>query len=205
MKKNKGFTLVELLAVIVILAIIMIIAIPAVLNTMQTAQRKTFGEFIQKVYNVGERKYIEDTSFNNITIYPNAVYIYSIKDDLGMNNTGDYAGYFYVHIDPSVTEYTMLVFNKDLGFQEKVYSSKEHIDLDKVIEDGVGNPNYVREYMGLTVDYDLYGMTKDKFMNGLKGYYKMKTCIDGYPSEWGRSLKIVDAANPSNIVENICD
>jgi type IV pilus assembly protein PilA len=44
MKKKKGFTLVELLAVIVILAIIMIIAIPAVLNTMQTARKKSFME-----------------------------------------------------------------------------------------------------------------------------------------------------------------
>ena len=38
MKNKKGFTLVELLAVIVILAIIMIIAIPAVLQTMESAR-----------------------------------------------------------------------------------------------------------------------------------------------------------------------
>ena len=45
-RNNKGFTLVELLAVIVILAIIMIIAIPSVLATMSTARKKTFEEFM---------------------------------------------------------------------------------------------------------------------------------------------------------------
>ena len=52
-KTNKGFTLVELLAVIVILAIIMIIAIPAVLETMQSARKKTFKEYAMKVTNEG--------------------------------------------------------------------------------------------------------------------------------------------------------
>ena len=40
--KNKGFTLVELLAVIVILAIIMVIAIPSVTNSSGAAKEKTF-------------------------------------------------------------------------------------------------------------------------------------------------------------------
>ena len=55
MKKN-GFTLVELLAVIVILAVIMIIAIPAVLSTMKTAKSKGFMEYLQKVSNTAQKK-----------------------------------------------------------------------------------------------------------------------------------------------------
>ena len=58
MKKNKGFTLVELLAVIVILAIIMIIAIPAVLNTMETAKRKSMINFAEKIINEVEKTYM---------------------------------------------------------------------------------------------------------------------------------------------------
>ena len=46
MKKNiinkRGFTLIELLAVIIILAVIMVFAIPAVLDTSNNAQKKTF-------------------------------------------------------------------------------------------------------------------------------------------------------------------
>ncbi len=42
MKKSKGFTLVELLAVIVILAVLVLFATPAVTSIMQNSQKKTF-------------------------------------------------------------------------------------------------------------------------------------------------------------------
>lgn len=104
MKKNSkkmlnGFTLVELLAVIVILAIIMIIAIPAVLNTLQSSRRKTMVEFAQKVLITGQRKYLEDKSFNGIANISRGSYYYSIKDDLGISNTGDFDGYYIVWVD----------------------------------------------------------------------------------------------------------
>ena len=42
MKKRNGFTLVELLAVIVILAIILVIAVPSIMNTIKDARRASF-------------------------------------------------------------------------------------------------------------------------------------------------------------------
>ncbi len=91
-KKNKGFTLVELLAVIVILAIIMIIAIPAVLDTMTSARRKTFGEYVTKVYDVAQKKYLSDELLNGGSSYIR----YDITKDLGLDNTGDYKGYVVI-------------------------------------------------------------------------------------------------------------
>lgn len=61
MKKlnKKGFTLVELLAVIVILAVIMVITIPTVLGSMGNAKqkaydsaKKTIEEYVEKQYQV---------------------------------------------------------------------------------------------------------------------------------------------------------
>lgn len=63
MKKlnKKGFTLVELLAVIVILAVIMVITIPTVLGSMTTAREKAFEsavatieEYLQKQYDYSQ-------------------------------------------------------------------------------------------------------------------------------------------------------
>ena len=42
MKKRNGFTLVELLAVIVILAIILVIAVPQIMNTIKDARKGAF-------------------------------------------------------------------------------------------------------------------------------------------------------------------
>ena len=100
---RKGFTLVELLAVIVILAIIMIIAIPAVLSTMQTAKQKSFLEYTTKVYTAAQNKYMEEKAtgvdesngskrkkIEGVAGY--VCYDYDIKTALGLTSTGNYIG-----------------------------------------------------------------------------------------------------------------
>lgn len=81
MKKmnKKGFTLIELLAVIIILAVIMVFAVPAIMETSNTAQRKSFQLYAQRVLTKAT-EYVEtqkmlgytkaqgnnDTSFYNV-------------------------------------------------------------------------------------------------------------------------------------------
>ena len=79
MKKlnNKGFTLVELLAVIVILAIIMVITIPTVLNSMGSAKQEAFDTAVLTVQDY-MKKQIEACSLGN---YDLAKYEKSIFDD----------------------------------------------------------------------------------------------------------------------------
>ena len=114
MDKRKGFTLVELLAVIVILAIIMIIAIPSVLDTLDTARKKTFIEYVSKVYQTGLNKYLEQVTsdtlpniacgdeyvgpcYDHSTAYGDIlIYIYEIQSDLGLTSTGTYEGFVAV-------------------------------------------------------------------------------------------------------------
>ncbi len=84
-----GFTLVELLAVIVILAIIMIISIPAVLNTVSTAKQKTFAEYVTKICDTAQKKYLSEGLLN-----PQPAYVrYDITKDLDLGSTGDYKGH----------------------------------------------------------------------------------------------------------------
>ena len=92
-EKIKGFTLVELLAIIVILAIIMLIAIPTVLNTLQSARKKAFVEYADKIVGLSEQKYLEGVMIGEEDY---TCYIYNIKTDLGLSNTGEYNGYVLV-------------------------------------------------------------------------------------------------------------
>lgn len=93
MRKKNGFTLVELLAVIVVLAIIMIIAIPSVLEAMNNARRKAFVIYAEKAFKDAQIQYVSDSQS---TIPGAGVYIYDIKTDLGSTDTGSYHGYVIV-------------------------------------------------------------------------------------------------------------
>ena len=92
---RKGFTLVELLAVIVILAIIMIIAIPAVLSTMEQARQKTFSEYVTKVHNAANNFYLKNKNFDDVSAQKGTKVgdctVYTLNE-IGMTSTGDYEG-----------------------------------------------------------------------------------------------------------------
>lgn len=94
MKKKNGFTLVELLAVIVILAIIMVIAIPSVLNIVTTGRVKSFETYAKKTVLATEQKNTEEEMTQAIS--GKGIYTYSIKEDLDLSNTGSYEGYVVV-------------------------------------------------------------------------------------------------------------
>ncbi len=64
MKDKKGFTLVELLAVIAILAILVIIALPNVMGMFNQAKENSFTTEIKTVYQQAEQKWISDSMFN---------------------------------------------------------------------------------------------------------------------------------------------
>lgn len=64
---GRGFTLIELLAVIIVLAIIMIFAIPAVLNTSNSAQQKSFQLYAERILSKAT-EYVETQKMLNGTI-----------------------------------------------------------------------------------------------------------------------------------------
>ena len=62
MKDNRGFTLVELIAVVVILAVIMLIAVPNVVSTINKNKKESFIEDAKKFRAAVEAKIASDTS-----------------------------------------------------------------------------------------------------------------------------------------------
>ena len=71
MKKRNGFTLVELLAVIVILAIILVIAIPQIIKTIEAARLGAFRSTAKLLLSQAEKqKLIDETLDVNGTATP---------------------------------------------------------------------------------------------------------------------------------------
>ncbi len=93
-KKNNGFTLVELLAVIVILALIMILAIPAILRVMNEARREGFYLYTRSLESKAMARYQEDIQqLGDTNSNIEACRVYDISEDFDLSNTGDYHGY----------------------------------------------------------------------------------------------------------------
>ena len=63
--KKKGFTLVELLAVIAILAILVIIALPNVIKLYNDAKKNAFLTEVKTLYNTASSKYISESLKGN--------------------------------------------------------------------------------------------------------------------------------------------
>ncbi len=168
MKDRKGFTLVELLAVIVILAIIMIIAIPSVLGTLETARRKTFVEYITRVFEAGQNQYLTQVSTGNlpdercqnttkhtkpcyVDTFDMREYFYDITTDLGLSSTGSYKGYVCVVPANQVVEETQIL----VGLYDNNY-------MTQTIVSDEGEDTKDRYY----INYTLYGEPKtDEIVN----------------------------------------
>ena len=111
MKGNKkGFTLIELLAVIIVLALILVFAIPAVLNTSEKAQKKTFATYARKVLTLGQEFIEAEKLDSNIT--KKAIYNHATKGfSLGTNDNDYYACVVYDSSEEGNEKYKIYMFN----------------------------------------------------------------------------------------------
>ena len=109
MKNNKGFTLVELLAVIAILAILVIIALPNVLKMFNDAKKNSFLTEAKTVYGEAGKKYISD----NITSPGNNEHIYckSKTDSLNPLSLSGRGINYYIKTDSNGNVNTIVVWD----------------------------------------------------------------------------------------------
>lgn len=104
---KKGFTLVELLAVIVVLAIIMIIAIPAVVESMNNAKKGSFKIYAQRALGNAESTFQSEDLLGTLPTDKNDdnrkkigdnCYCYTLAG-IGLTSSGNFKGYVTVSLD----------------------------------------------------------------------------------------------------------
>ena len=109
MKKNKGFTLVELLAVIAILAILVIMALPAVLRMYRQARINNFQNEVRSVYRTAQSQFLGDSinlESGEKILYTNAdscapTGVDSVKA-LDMTGNSNFKYYVLINVDGKV-------------------------------------------------------------------------------------------------------
>ena len=139
--KNKGFTLVELLAVIAILAILVIIALPNVLKMFNDSKKNSFLTEAKTIYSEVSKKYISESMKGNKLTYV------SSEDDTKLDMTGKSLKYcVLLNADGSVK--SMKVSNGE--WIAELPSGKKITDLKNAdLKDGNLN------------DYDCYNPFRD--------------------------------------------
>ncbi len=173
MKKNKGFTLVELLAVIAILAILVIIALPNVMGMFNQAKESSFMTELKQIYKVAQQQWISDSLFGT------GEKVYS-RCDNGCTNSLDLSGRteleYYIKIDQggSIVEYYATDGTYQYGYSgpgllptdiKTVVHIADINEDDKIVIDGGGatdpnpvNNDNVNEYA------IMFGNTNTKFL-----------------------------------------
>ena len=142
---KKGFTLVELLAVIVVLAIIMIIAIPAVVESMNNAKKGSFKIYAQRALGNAESTFQSEdllgmlpgsnTDANKKKI-SDSCYCYSLAG-VGLTSSGNFKGYVTISLDTK-REATYRVTLTDNSYYT---SNSTYVDLNdgsKIIDGSNG-------------------------------------------------------------------
>ena len=140
-KKNrkKGFTLVELLAVIVVLAVIMVLAVPSVLNQMNSAKQKTFQMYGERMVNNAMQAYesqllLGTTSFTNHYKEGTDTYNCYTLTELGLaKNENSFKGFVVVKNstlinDNSANSTTYLVYLTDGSYYYEGTDSNDVIN-----------------------------------------------------------------------------
>ena len=134
-----GFTLVELLAVIVVLGILITISIPAINDSVKKSKKEAFVEYSQSIISKSEQTALAKLMGANTSL-EDSCFMFSITEDLGLSETGDYQGWVLYKLETD--KYYITLYNKDYmiinySFSEGNSSSKQVKEKIKVYKKSV--------------------------------------------------------------------
>ena len=196
MSNKKGFTLVELLAVIAILAILVIIAMPNVLNMFMNAKKSSFVTEAQNVIKQVTNKYIDESLKGN--------HISTISND---NNPLDLSGNikYEIEIDSQGNVTSYIISNDSYC----ISSSKKYNELTK--DDVKDDCSYESLHnIAGTLSKDFYsktGRTAKDVVSSITFYSDGRTidATEKYDVSEAQDNSIIMYVNPTNENSSLID
>ena len=136
LKNRKGFTLVELLAVIVVLAIIILIALPAVLSSMEKARKNAFIVEATETVKIAQTAYSDAimSGKQGNTFCVDYAYLLD-KGFIDKKDSTNYAGSVLIEVVPGTQKvtYTLWFSNPNYsitGFANNAQAGVAYADID---------------------------------------------------------------------------
>lgn len=134
MKNKKGFTLVELLAVIVILGVLLMIAVPAVQNVIKKAKNNATQKQAELFIDAAKKMAIIDEATSDMVIYK----LIDLDSDVDTNRftgmvvalkeNGSYK--YYIYLNDSVNK-------KTIGNNNNIFEFASEDKINEKVTDGV--------------------------------------------------------------------
>ena len=176
--KNKGFTLVELLAVIAILAILVIVAMPNVLEMFNQAKVNTFVTEVQKIMDTSTSQFTQDAIKNSgQTVYYSSVDNPELKTSQ-LNISGAEKDYF-IEMDRNGNFKRIIIYDDNYCYDVYTYYGNDSIgNVDDSKSQFQGNK--IEKNKVNTTDIRLSGNDENIIVVSKEGNnivsYKVKGC-----------------------------
>lgn len=135
MKNKKGFTLVEVLAVIIVLALLFVIATPKILDAIENSEKNAFKNNVENLIKTAEMEYQNNGGTDEINyIFP--------ESDLNVNGDKPSSGTISIELDEN-NNFIGTVVDKLVSSNGKWCASKRMFDKEAVIAKVVDGYCYV--------------------------------------------------------------
>lgn len=129
LKNKKGFTLVELLAVIVVLAIIILIAMPSVMSAMDKARRNALITEASEITKIAATAFADDSMGTGLT--SKCYSLQALKDGGYLDkNLKDYSGSVSISIDSNTGAVTRKIWLSNGIYKIVTKANKQDSPVD---------------------------------------------------------------------------
>ena len=134
--KKKGFTLVELLAVIAILAILVIMALPAVLRMFTQARKDLFENEVREMFKTSQKQFLSDSMLNSgqKILYTNAESCSPTGVDSvrSLNMTGNSNLKYYILVNTDGKVLNVRASNGTYSYAIKAIGTSRPIQIENI-------------------------------------------------------------------------